>query len=79
MIDRIELDPWEKSIIDTSSNSVSILVCSGKLVITNENEDKVISELKQWEVFTLPIQTGKYVLRAQDDWVLAYLFRMFIY
>jgi hypothetical protein len=79
VIDRVELEAWEKTIIDTTSNSVSILVATGKLVITNYDESKIIAELEQWEVFTLPIQTGSYVIKAQDQWTLAYLFRMFIY
>ncbi|MGC9001296.1 hypothetical protein [Caldisericum sp.] len=79
MVDKLYLKPWEEAKVDTSSNTVTVLVMSGNVVITNTDYSLVFAELTEKEMFTLPIQTGLYVLKNQDVPSEVYLFRMFIY
>ncbi|MGC9115969.1 hypothetical protein [Caldisphaera sp.] len=79
MVDKLYLKPWEEAKVDTSSNTVAVLVMSGNVVITNTDYSIVFAELTEKEMFTLPIQTGLYVLKSQDVPSEVYLFRMFIY
>ncbi len=63
MIDRIKLSSNENMIIDTLSNNVSIVnLATSKVRIINE-DNKIIADLEDWlEIFSLPMNTGKYML-----------------
>ncbi len=79
MIDRLEMIADEKVVVDTTSNTVTILVTAGVLQVLNADETQTLATLGQWEIYTLPIQSGKYVLKAGSEGASAYLFRVFVY
>jgi hypothetical protein len=61
MIDRVALSPWETVLLDTTNNTVSIvLLASGNISIRDYN-DRVYAYLQsQYEIYTLSINTGIY-------------------
>jgi len=79
MIDRVSGNLNEKIIVDTTSNTATILVVMGSVIIKTEDESKILANLGQEEIYTLPIQSGKYVVEITSDNTLAYIFRIFVY
>ncbi len=79
MIDRLEMIANEEIVVDTTSNTVTILVTAGVLQVLNADKTETLATLGQWEIYTLPIQSGKYVLKAGSEGASAYLFRVFVY
>ncbi|MEM4739667.1 MAG: hypothetical protein QXS63_01125 [Zestosphaera sp.] len=77
MIDRLDMSFNEIAILDTTNNSISVLVASGSCNIVRDNS--VIVTLGQYESYTLPINTGIYTLISTADNTKAFLFRLFIY
>lgn len=77
MIDRLDMSFNEIAILDTTNNSISVLVASGSCNIVRDNS--VIATLGQYESYTLPIGTGIYTLVSTADNTKAFLFRLFIY
>jgi hypothetical protein len=79
MVDKLYIRDTEELIVDTSSNTVTVLVDTGSVKITNLDKTVVFADLREKEIFTLPIQTGVYVIKGYGAFSDVYLFRMFVY
>jgi len=77
MIDRLVLNINETAELDTTNNSITILVCNGSVNVTKEAI--IIATLGQYEIYTLPINTGIYCINAVSDNTIVYIFRTFVY
>lgn len=78
MVDKLVLAQDETAIIDTTSNTATILCFSGTVAIKNEL-NQVIATLSSQEIYTLPIQTGKYQVVGGGSDNVIYVFRLFVY
>ncbi|MEM3871827.1 MAG: hypothetical protein QXE05_04650 [Nitrososphaeria archaeon] len=76
MYDRLDLQQNEYTVIDTTNNTCVILCVRGK--VTVKQDDNVLAVLSEFESYTLPIQTNKYIVIAEEDSII-YVFRVFVY
>jgi hypothetical protein len=81
MIDRIALSPWETVLLDTTNNTVSIvLLASGNISIRDDNERVYAYLQAQYEIYTLSIGTGIYSVTNEGSSTINILIvREFIY
>lgn len=76
MYDRLDLQQNEYTVLDTTNNTCVVLCVKGKVVV--KQEDNVLAVLNEFESYTLPIQTNKYIVIAEEDSII-YVFRVFVY
>jgi hypothetical protein len=61
MIDRIALSPWETVLLDTTNNTVTIVLLANGNISIRDDKDRVYAYLQgQYEMYTLAIGTGIY-------------------
>lgn len=77
MFDRLLLSQNETADIDTKNNTAVILVLAGSAQIYQNTVLKATLGVE--EIYTLPIESGVYELKATSDNTKVYIFRVFVY
>ena len=81
MIDIIELSPNESMIVDTTNNTVTIIILKkGEIRVINSANEICATLHEAYEMFTLPINSGKYIVsNTGTSAVKLFIVREFIY
>jgi len=81
MIDRVALSPSETVLLDTTNNTVTIVLLASGNISIRDNKDRVYAYLqRQYEMYTLAINTGIYSAANEGtDSVNILIVREFIY
>ena len=61
MVDRVALSPSENVLLDTTNNTITVVLCTtGNVEIRNDNDRVYASLQAPFELYTLAINTGLY-------------------
>ena len=77
MIDKISLNKDETFIIDSSTNIISVALIFGNVSITDTNNNNIAVLNDNYDIFTIPANSGLYKLIGNSDYSSVYIFRSF--
>lgn len=77
MVDKLNLQKDEVFIIDTSTNIVSFALVFGNIEIRDSNDTILATLNDNYDIYTVPANTGLYKLVGISDYSGLYIFRSF--
>lgn len=77
MVDKISLNKNETFIIDSNTNIISFALIFGDVSITDANNNNIAVLNDNYDIYTVPANTGLYKIIGNADYSAIYIFRSF--